>query len=270
VTGGRLTADGPIILDGASARFRAGAGTSAVLGGLDITGTATSAVVDVAATSFSVNRPSVVTGKSSVDFVVRPDQFGVFDGGLRVTGGSGADRVEMSSQMAVLGDLVARLGAGDDVVALAGTADRSTAVHLVVATGSGADRVTLDGLQVAGRTTIQTGTGADMLSVPAGKYMSPFEADLGADDDAIRIGDVPGGKVRFNRRVTIRAGDGNDTLALGLSPAAGGEPQVFVELFGEGNRITGGAGVNLFDDEAGQFADVDFGTGIVSWVDPTP
>jgi len=74
-------------------------------------------------------------------------------------------------------------------------------------------------------------------------------------------------------KATIDAGSGNDTLILGKAvgdPQQGGGDSNSQVVFAAGfGTISGGTGINSFDDELGQFTGAVLGTDITGWTDPT-
>jgi hypothetical protein len=72
------------------------------------------------------------------------------------------------------------------------------------------------------------------------------------------------GPVKFKGKVTALLGAGNDFLALGTA-GAGADGNVVFES--AGNKIDGGAGMDLFDSQLGQFESE---VNTPSFVDPTP
>ena len=78
----------------------------------------------------------------------------------------------------------------------------------------------------------------------------------------------------FKAKTTIDTGAGNDTLVLGKAvgdPQQGGGDANSKAVFapGLGSTITGGSGINSFDDEAGQWQGIALGSDITNWTDPT-
>ena len=127
--------------------------------------------------------------------------------------------------------------------------------------------ITLDRVHVKGPTSISTGGGSDNVVILSGSTLTgPTTIDLGSGGDALNIGTAGlAGPVNFTGKLIAKLGAGNDSLALGRSGVALDGEVVFAA---SGNVIDGGAGHDLFDDEAGQF-DAGALTGN-SFDDPTP
>ncbi|HJZ92963.1 MAG TPA: hypothetical protein VKE40_18960 [Gemmataceae bacterium] len=182
---------------------------------------------------------------------------------LKIAGARGdADSLNVGGNLTVVGNTSVAFGNGANDIAIgvdAGTIQFQGALTLT--TGSGADVVKLASVTVAGPTTISTGAGTDRLHLLKNAVFNGlFSADLGGGADILEAGLplldsqnvqlVPPGPVTFNAAATVKMGIGNDLLRLGLA----GHPDGKV-LFGPVGSLTvdGGANLNAFDDEAGQF-----------------
>lgn len=147
--------------------------------------------------------------------------------------------------------------------------------NLTISTGNGADLVGFR-CHVAGTTTLTTAGGADTLFMYESTFDGTATFSTGAGDDIFNLGDAPFFPipVTFNAKATIDAGAGNDTMILGKAlgdPNVGGGDANSQLVFaaGFGSSVKGGAGINVFDDEAGQFTGLVLGTDITGWIDPT-
>jgi large repetitive protein len=109
--------------------------------------------------------------------------------------------------------------------------------------GAEPDLVLLHGVNVAGKTTINTGAGLDRLHlvpifdhgvivVPAPVFAKAFTADLGDGDDEIVLA------AQLNAKATVAAGAGNDSMGqLGLA------------TFAPGSVLDGGSGFNQYTED---------------------
>lgn len=193
----------------------------------------------------------------------------VVEGSVTVTGCPWSDWFEATSKFQVGKDVTLNLGGGRNDVTL-GDAAGVLAIggKVAISTGGGLDDVTFDRVTVAGATSVQTGAGGDTLTVDRGSvFGGAVTANLGAGDDRIDIAQNAGfaGPTRFLAPVTIFGGAGNDALRLGVTLVLWARAEFLVA----GNLVDGGAGLNAFDDEAGQFAGITLGTGLLNWTDPT-
>ena len=149
------------------------------------------------------------------------------------------------SQVELRRGLTIRAGAGDDVVSLAAAFRGPVRID----TGAGIDAVTIDGGAAFGRS---------------------FTADLGSGDDVFEVAqevESPA-PVTFTGVVTVRGGKGNEVLRLGR---ANGDANTLARFLARGNRITGGAGWNVYDPAVGQFEAPGAGAGalaLVGWIPP--
>lgn len=140
--------------------------------------------------------------------------------------------------------------------------------NLTIYTAGGRDGITLRRVSVTGNTTIKTGAGADeFVAEWATLYSGTFFADFGVGHDTISLAQTgtAGFGARFAGKATVLTRYGNDTLKLGSALILFSK----AEFLGAGSKIDGGAGLNSFDDETGQFSGVALGTGIINWTDPT-
>jgi hypothetical protein len=182
---------------------------------------------------------------------------------LKILGARGdADSLNVGGNLTVVGNTSVAFGNGANDIAIgvdAGTIQLQGGLTLT--TGSGSDVVKLASVTVAGPTTINTGAGADRLHLlKNAAFNGLFSADVGAGADTLEAGLslldsqsvelLPPGPVTFNATATVKMGIGNDVLRLGVA----GDPDGKV-LFGPAGSLTvdGGANLNTFDDEAGQF-----------------
>jgi hypothetical protein len=142
--------------------------------------------------------------------------------------------------------------------------------NLTITTGNGNDLIGFL-CHVAGTTNVSTGGGSDSILMYRSTFDGTTTISTGAGDDLFNIADaalfdIP---VSFNAKATIDAGAGNDTMFLGMSVANGGDANsqaVFAAGFG--SSVTGGTGLNTYDDEAGQFTGLVLGTDVTGWTDP--
>ena len=147
-----------------------------------------------------------------------------------------------------------------------GTAPVAILGNLSVETGNGNDVVNLRNVAITGKTKLNTGGGSDSLFVnSASVFTGTFFADLGAGDDFVSIAQTAGAvvAVKFNGKATIKTGDGNDMLQLGVAAGDAGQ----VATFAAGSSIDGGSGFNSFDDDVANFTGLVLGTDIVNWTD---
>lgn len=149
--------------------------------------------------------------------------------------------------------------------------------NLRIKSENGNDTITLNNVAVSKTTTIATGAGADTLTIDRGSvFTGTFSADVGAGDDIVAIAQSTGAPAElvFNAKTTIKAGDGNDTLRLGLATGGPGGDTFSKAVFAAGGTIDGGAGYNQFDgltpaQSPSQYTGltaVDF----LNWTDPNP
>jgi fibronectin-binding autotransporter adhesin len=185
------------------------------------------------------------------------------DGALKVTAGIAGDIVIGNAE--VTGDVTLKGCASLKAASL--KADRNMTVDMTVDISAGGigsalvlvsvgiggdfrmtggaerDLVLLHGVNVAGKTTIDTGAGSDqvhllpifdngVIVVPAPVFAKAFTADLGDGDDVMFL------EAQFNSRAIIKAGAGNDGMGqLGLS------------TFAPGSVFDGGSGFNQYTED---------------------
>jgi hypothetical protein len=240
-------------------------GEPATVGG-DLAVTATGGTASLRADeSFTFGRDVTVRGRQTEVSLI-PTGASRIEGSLAVLNPVGTNNVDVNPRVTVGEDVILILTGGDADVTLGGTAaGPAIAGNLSITTGAAADEITLQGLGVAGTTTIRTGGGNDDLEIDLGaRFTGPFFADLGAGNDDIEVAQEASAiPVTFAGKATALAGQGNDTLKLG----AAGRRAVFGT---PGSTIDGGPGANEFDDELGSFDGIALGTGVVNWTDPTP
>lgn len=149
-----------------------------------------------------------------------------------------------------------------------GLTDVSVGKNLSIATGSAEDDLTLRKVQVTGNTLLRTGDSKDLLTIDDSTFTGTFMADLGKGDNQIAIAQAAGSTtpVTFVGKATIVAGRGNDTLQLGR---LAGDANSKVVFQASTSTVSGGTGVNTFDDELGLFEGLILGTGLMNWTDPT-
>jgi hypothetical protein len=147
--------------------------------------------------------------------------------------------------------------------------------NLKITTGNGNDLVGFR-CTVGGTTLCTTGGGSDTLWMYESTFNGAATINTGAGDDIFNLADAPffNIPVTFNAKATIDAGSGNDTLILGKAPGdpnnGGGDANSKVVFTpGTGSYVSGGTGINSFDDEAGQVDGLTLGVDITAWVDPT-
>jgi hypothetical protein len=147
--------------------------------------------------------------------------------------------------------------------------------NLKVTTGNGADHLAFL-CHIGGGTMVTTGGGADQLFIYRSTFDGPATILTGTGDDSLAAADGWGwsAPVTFNGKATIDLGAGNDTLIMGTAlgdPQQGGGDANSQVIFAPGfdSTVSGGTGINTFDDEAGQFAGVSLGAEISGWNDPT-
>jgi hypothetical protein len=202
-----------------------------------------------------------------------PDLGTTVGGNVKVAGATGdPDWFLVWDSLTVAKDLSVNLGGGANAIEF-GTDDGTTTIggKLTLIGGSGSDEITLNAITVQGATAITTGAAADTLTIYGSTFVGTVSVDLGGGADILAIADVPTATapVTFNSAATVKMGIGNDALRLGLALANGGNANTNV-LFGPTGslNVDGGANLNTFDDEAGQFDIARVTT--LNFTDPTP
>ena len=226
----------------------------------------------------TINGDLSVTGKGQAEINITPNTSADLKGNVTMTGGAGGDDFMANSLTTFRKNVTMNLGAGGNSIRLGDnslTTWTQVLGNLQITTGDGGDEIEIRTTKVTGTTRILSGAGADSLLLDRqSSFTGAFHADTGAGDDSIRVAqdDEPGitAPVTFTGKATILGGNGNDHLELGLSPLAGGNANTMAVFVAAGSKIDLGAGLNLFDDELGQFSGIALGTGIVNVVDPTP
>ena len=253
--------------------IQSGADTATtVQGPLRIIGGVSDARLEIAGNTWTGKAKTVINSTGRAVLNVAATTAGRLEDNVTVTGGAWLDNVTANGKTKFLKNLSIALGAGGGQVALEPGATIGGA--LTVTGGTGVDVVSLHGTTVGGATRIVTGGGTDTLDLDLGAtFTGTFFADLGSGDDSISIAQSLGSlaPVTFSGLTKILAGFGNDTLLLGRSAATGGDVNSTATFQAAGNLIDGGAGVNLFDDEAAQVEFVGPATlATPHWTDPTP
>jgi hypothetical protein len=224
-------------------------------------------------TSLTVGKTLTVKAQSNTSIQIVPTAASQITGNVSLTSGVEDDDMIINSTVGLGGDLTIKAGAGNNAITLGSTtANLAVGRNLSVTTAGGDDVITLNRTAVAGTTTAKTGAGSDLLDMtgPA-TFTGATTIDLGAGDDEWRAASSVGtttGPVTFTGKVNAKLGAGNDTLILGLAVAAGGNTNTVVAFVApSGNKIDGGTGLNLFDDELGQFTPPTLA--VVGFTDPT-
>jgi hypothetical protein len=149
---------------------------------------------------------------------------------------------------------------------------------LSITSGSGSDGVFLTNVSITGATKIDLGASADQLNVNGGgTFAGTVTVNLADGDDLLTIGTTVGAAIpiNFTQKVTIKTGNGNDALAMGLDPLSGGDANSTVN-FGVASTVDGGSGLNLFDGltlaglpslPPSQYSGP---VTLTNWTDPTP
>jgi hypothetical protein len=162
-----------------------------------------------------------LTGDTVGDVIVR--------GSVALALGSGNFSATVASvnatgaPVSIGGNLAIRgTGAGPDTIVLgkAGTGLR-VGMSLGVATGSGADSITINDLTVTGVTVIRTGLGDDTISIDGtasvgSAFVGAFAVNTGAGNDSVTIngGSATSTTTRFQSAVSVGLGADNDSLSL--------------------------------------------------------
>ena len=215
-----------------------------------------------------------ITGAGFNRIWLDPEDGTTVGGSLRVLGGTAdPDWFLVRDDLTVGKDLSVNLGGGVNDFEF-GLAAGATTVggNFTVTGGNASDELILHRVTVAGTTTLNTNAAADTIVIGNGTtFNGQVSINTGGGADVLRIADQPGAAapVTFNAPATVQMGIGNDDLRLGLALLAGGDLNSRVAFGPAGSlRVDGGANLNTFDDEAGQF-DVTRVT-VLNFVDPTP
>lgn len=225
--------------------------------------------------SFNVTGNVVVRGADTGTYFssLSPSTVG---GNVLVTGGNGfSDYFTAEGNLTINGDVTLNLGSGSNKIGI-GAHGGTIALNrnLTINTTTGSDAIATRNLTVSGRTSINMGEGTDRLFISAGTvFNGVVAANLGGGADTFEVGldftfqssNYSGGTVTFNAPATVLLGNGNDTLGLGIAS----DPDRKL-LFGTGGtlNVNGGANMNLFDNEAGQFDPLK--VTYSGFTDPTP
>jgi hypothetical protein len=254
--------------------MNAASGTTLDVGGtLSLNAGSGEANFQFGGTLLQIDRDVTVKGGQSGALSITPSAVSTIGRHATFTLGTDDDVLTMNSNVAVQGNLTVNAGAGNNSVTL-GTDSANFAIggNLVITSLGGDDSVTLKRSAVTGTTRVTAGVGADLLQIngPA-TFTGATTIDLGAGDDTWNVANDTGttsGPVTFTGTINAKLGTGNDTLRLGLSLASGGNLNTrvnFADLLT--NKIDGGTGLNLYDDEAAQVGGT---VAIVNFTDPTP
>jgi hypothetical protein len=217
------------------------------------------ALADVVLENTTLGRLQVTAdGQASVDI----DNLFV-GGNVAITGGSGADTIDMFLGSDILGNLTIQTRGGSDDVEVMAEVGGNVLIHLgggashdlemdstavygnltILSPGNAVDNWDLDGVTVLGRTRLESGGGDDVLRLEDGEFFGRFDFLGGAGADQVHIGD--GNPVTYRAPVLIDLGTGADTLTLsdGIN---------LVEFL---SRVTlqGGAGADTLNDLGGLF-----------------
>jgi hypothetical protein len=239
-----------------------------IAGALTVRSTGGAASFLASGVGMNVGGSWTVSGAQHVDAEWLTSGPSEISGPASVIGGSGEDRFASNANFKTVKGLSINLGGGGNSVTLVGNGTEETVGgKLSITTGSGSDSITLSQVKVNGPTSISTGSGGDSVDIYSGSTLvGATTIDLGSGADVLNIGTAgTGGPVTFTGKLTARLGAGSDSLALGRAGIALDGEVVFSAA---GNVIDGGAGHDLFDDEAGQFD----ATAVTdsSFDDPTP
>jgi hypothetical protein len=261
------------------ARFNLSPGnapTVSITGALTIQGGSGILGLAVEDGTLTVGTDLTAKGQSLNDILLTPSAFSLIGRNVSITLGATDDRVEINGNVHVKGNLTVNAGSGDNIVLIGsggGSLGPVIEKNLSISTQGGLDLVTLNEAAVGGTTSIKTGAGADILAIRGpSRFSGATTIDLGAGDDALAIASDPAtnaGQVSFDGTVNAKLGAGNDTLLLGLANSSGGNANTSVDFStSPANKIDGGSGLNLYDDEHAQI-----NTGavnIINVTDPTP
>ena len=244
-TAARFATDGSTVQVGGPAAVRATAGMATLTAGGEQVTFLKNLLVAGQSTDVAFDTSGVGTAVSAVH------------GNWTVTGGKGSDAVRATENFRVGGDVRLSPGGGDNTVVLGGDAAALiVGGRLDMATGGGADAVTLTRMTVNGPVSIVTGAGSDSLGIQgASVYRRAVAIDQGTGDDTAAIGKEAGGVV-FNGVVTLMQGAGADTMSVEASDDSTG-----VAFNVAGSRVDGGAGADTLTEaviQAGIGANVRF------------
>ena len=137
---------------------------------------------------------------------------------LLVSGGAGNDVLELHNTYARR-EIHIQGNAGDNTVAItAMAADRKVYVE----TDSGADTIGIDNLGVGKSVNVNSGAGNDLVAVTGRYYSNNTKFDLGNGNDGLSI--LPNTSqttATFQSRLRVKAGSGNDQVAIGQGAESG-------------------------------------------------
>jgi hypothetical protein len=178
------------------------------------------------------------------------------DGDVSITSGGEFDSFLAWGPLTVGGNLTVDLGSGanDFETGVNGGTTKVTG-NVTFKSGNGSDTFELARLEVTGTTTITTGAGTDSVYLLGGtKFTGPIMLDTGGGADLVSVATglpdlnnppnlaYPAGTVEFDAKATFKLGAGNDTLVLGDPADAAG-----VVVFGPNGSIAADGGLSLGD-----------------------
>ena len=222
----------------------------------------------------AINGDLTVDGGAGAGITFSTGPYAEVQGDVRLLGGPVKGPVGNSFglvlQCRVHGDVTLDMPGGNNGITI-GTPESHVELGgaLTIRTGTGNDVMRL-AAAVRGPIRIDTGSGADKLTVDGGAaFDRSFTADLGSGDDVFEVGQAVGAPspATFTGVVTVRGGKGNETLRLGR---ANGDANTLARFLAIGNRIDGGAGWNEYDPDAGQFEAPGSGSEVLTLVGWTP
>ena len=182
----------------------------------------------------------IIQGNAAAN-VIFLDQPGLNVRNVRITGDSTTTINHQTGPVilhGMTGDVNINMGAGADSVTLTGL----TLPGKVLVSGLGTVNVDLQSMVVQGKTKIVGGTGRDVITIDDSTFKGAVRLSTGGAKDLVQIetqGDPLGRPTRFRGPVSIRLGDGNDTLQVGVTGETGHRA-----LFPNAVFFDGGSGVN--------------------------
>jgi hypothetical protein len=222
-------------------------------------GAGDTASVTPAGTSFTANGGFQVTGKLATNVTFGTSSTSELKGKIAITGGALGDTFTASSKFKADQSMSLKFGNGDNSVTIG---DKSGAAGVVgdlsIATGIGADTITIRQTSVGDKVSILTSSGIDGLTIDDGAvFTGKFTTDLGSSDDTITVAQDTAaqgspGPVLFNGLTNLLGNTGNDTLFLGKATGAPGADSKSAVQFAASSIVDGGLGLNVFDPTTAQ------------------
>lgn len=214
-------------------------------GALQVTGAATTINGGASFSATGVTRGVSVILGDGADSVTFGDSAQVtFPGAVVVDTGAGNDRI--SGQLKNTGAVTFNTGTQADTVVLTNSQLGTLVINTdpLLARDSGADRVTLSGVQASRAAVIRTGAGNDVVDITNGSFPLSLtvSTDAGNDRTTIRGTTTP---LAVGGALTVNSGRGNDVVQTSNVRVNG--PATFVNLDGSSqvtlNRLTATDGI---------------------------